>query len=484
MARAAFGIQACENRLDDIRGLKLRMETLALLDAIFLFLETAENPKHVGALLVFDPPEENDPGFVRDIVERFRAMEVAAPFNRRAQFHTLSMPTWETVQDCDMEYHIRHVILPYPADDHALLDHVARAHEPLLDRDMPLWEFHIIEGLEGGGFAVYAKIHHACVDGISGVLRMQASLHHDATDRSVRAPWDEPERKHKRSRHHSEGRLAQLTKATAALRDHFTAGSQLSMAAIQRTLELTGLVHGRHYLPFSAPRTALNNAVHRSRSIGVASLPVDRVQDVAHHCNATLNEVVLSVIDDALHHYLREHGTEHGDRLVAMVPMSLRQDGDTDANTQACLLYIEMGSEHASPLARLSQVHRASAKAKEEAREYSPVALADHSMLIIGLAELVGRLPLGVGPRPVGNVLVSNVPGSEHQLFLRGAKLRAAYPMSTLMPGCALNVTLLRQANRLDFGMVASRESIPDISILASYIEGSFDGLAAAALGN
>jgi WS/DGAT/MGAT family acyltransferase len=440
---------------------EVAVESLALLDAIFLFLETAENPKHIGAVLVFDPAPDAEPDFVKTLVGQLRNFEVASPFNRRVRFHTLAMPTWETVARCDLDYHVRHVVLPAPANEHALLDHIARAHEPLLDRDMPLWEFHIIEGLEQGRFALYTKIHHACIDGLSGIARIQASLHGDPHERELRSPWGSLDERKKSGHKHTEGRLS---RATSALRDHLQAGAELSTAALQGAIEMTGLVRGRHYLPFSAPRTALNRPVHRSRAIGVATLPVDRVQDLAHRAGTTVNDVVLSVIDDALHRYLQEHGADSNEPLIAMVPMSLREEGNTDENTQACLLYIELGSDHASPLERLAKIHRSSSKAKAEAREYSAVALADHSMLMIGLAELVGRLPMGGTARPVGNVLVSNVPGSDRSLFLHGAKLRAAYPMSTLMPGCTLNVTLLRHGNQLDFGLVASRETIPDVA--------------------
>jgi diacylglycerol O-acyltransferase len=122
----------------------------------------------------------------------------------------------------------------------------------------------------------------------------------------------------------------------------------------------------------------------------------------------------------------------------------------------------------------------ATERAKVEARGYSPTALSDHSMLVIGLAEMVGRLPLGDRVRPVGNVLVSNVPGSDRKLFLHGAPLRGAYPLSTLMPGCSLNVTLLRHGDQLDFGFVASRDVIPDVAALARYISEAFEELTAA----
>lgn len=454
------------------------MKSLALLDAMFLFLETAENPKHIGAVMVFDPAPDAKPGHLTNLVERFRDVEATPPFNRRVKFHTLGMPTWETLPGCDLDFHVRHVVLPDAGGDHALLEYVARAHEPLLDRDMPLWEFHVIEGLAEDRFAVYTKIHHACVDGMSGVARIQATLHDDPDDRQVRAPWGALEEERDTARlHRAKGRLAQLSKSAGALRQHLQAGTELSTAALSRAMEVAGLTRGRHYLPFSAPRTAINRSVHRARAIGVATLEVDRVREAAHRNRATVNDVVLAVIDDAMHRYLRDHDVDTRERLVAMMPMSLRKEGDTDPNTQACLLYVELGSGGASPRQRLAQVHRAADAAKEEARGYSSAALSDHSMLVIGLAELVGRLPGSDAVRPAGNVLVSNVPGSDRSLFFHGAKLRAAYPMSTLMPGCALNVTLLRHGNQLDFGLVASRETIPDVAALASYIEEAFEEL-------
>ena len=455
------------------------MERLNLLDAIFLLLETAENPKHVGALLVFDRPQQARPDFLANLVARFRTQHPQAPFNRRPRSHLVGPPSWETVEDPDLEYHVRHVVMPPSTDERGLLEHVARMHEPLLDREMPLWEMHFIEGLSNDRFAIYVKIHHACVDGVSGVLRIQASLHDDPRDETLRVPWgDLPSHGRPHERDHA-GVLAQMGDVLGALRDHLRAGSELSIAALQRGLELAGVTSASHYLPFSAPRTAINKTIHRARSIAVQTLDAQRAIDFGHAHGVTVNDVVLTVIDRALHRYLRDHEVETGSPLIAMVPMSLREEGDARTNTQACLLYIELGRENATPTQRLRQVHAATERAKAEARGYSSTALSDHSMLMIGLAELIGRLPLGDRLRPVGNVLVSNVPGSDRELFLHGAPLRGAYPLSTLMPGCALNVTLLRHGNQLDFGFVASRDVIPDIGSLARYVGAAFEELTA-----
>lgn len=453
------------------------MQRLNLLDAIFLLLETADNPKHVGALLVFDRPEDAGAGFLADLVSQFRNQRPDAPFNRRPRSHLLGAPSWETIERPDLDYHVRHVVLPPSTDEHGLLEHVARLHEPLLDREMPLWEMHFIEGLPEDRFAIYAKIHHACVDGISGVMRIQASLHQDPDDRSLRVPWGNLPGHGKPHQHHETGMFAQLGDIAGALRDHLRAGSELSIAALQRGLEMAGLTTGSHYLPFSAPYSAINKTIHRARSIAVQTLDAHRVIDFAHARGVTVNDVVLTIIDSALHRYLREHAADTSKPLVAMVPMSLREPGDTRTNTQACLLYIELGRGHVTPGARLRQVRAASEQAKKEARDYSPTALSDHSMLVIGLAEMVAQLPLGDRVRPVGNVLVSNVPGSDRRMFLHGAPLRGAYPLSTLMPGCALNVTLLRHGDQLDFGFVASRDVIPDTALLARYVFEAFEEL-------
>ncbi len=456
------------------------MERLNLLDAIFLLLETADNPKHVGALLVFDRPDDAPQNFVGDLVAQFRTLRPQAPFNRRPHSHLLGPPSWETVEEPDLDYHVRHVVLPPSTDEHRALEHVARMHESLLDREMPLWELHFIEGLPESRFAIYAKIHHACVDGVSGVLRIQASLNDDPRDRSLRVPWGDLPGHGKSHEHHAAGMLAQLSDVADALRGHLRAGSELSIAGLQRGLEMAGITTGGHYLPFSAPRTAINKTIHRARSIAVQTLDVRRVIDFGRVHGATVNDVVLTVIDGALHRYLHEHEVDTGSPLIAMVPMSLREAGDTRTNTQACLLFIELGREHATPTQRLRQVRAAAERAKAEARGYSPTALSDHSMLVIGLAEMIGRLPLGDRVPPVGNVLVSNVPGSDRKLFLRGAPLRGAYPLSTLMPGCSLNVTLLRHGDQLDFGLVASRDVIPDVAAVARYVGEAFEELTAA----
>jgi diacylglycerol O-acyltransferase len=455
------------------------MERLDLLDAIFLLLETAESPKHVGVLLVFDRPEDSRPDFLADLVTQFRTLRPRAPFNRRPRSHLLGPPSWETVEEPDLDYHVRHVVLPPSIDEHGVLEHVARVHEPLLDREMPLWEIHFIEGLPEQRFAIYVKIHHACVDGVSGMQRIQASLHDDPSDRTLRVPWGALPGDGRPRERRQTSMLAQLGEVAGALRDHLRAGSELSIAALQRGLELAGLTAGGHYLPFSAPRTAINKTIHRARSIAVQTLDAPRVIHFAHAHHVTVNDVVLTVVDRALHRYLRDHEGDTGAPLIAMVPMSLREDGDSRSNTQACLLYIELGREHAAPEERLRQVHAASEKAKAEAREYTPTALSDHSMLVVGLAELIGRLPLGDRLGPAGNVLVSNVPGSDQKLFLHGAPLRGAYPLSTLMPGCALNVTLMRHGDQIDFGFVASRDAIPDVGALARYVGEAFEELAA-----
>lgn len=452
------------------------MSRLSLLDAIFLMLETEENPKHVGALMVFDRPPHAGADFVSGLVERFRTLRPESPFDRRPRSHLLGLPTWESVGHADLDYHVRHAVLPPSRDDRALLEYVARMHEPLLDREMPLWEIHFLEALPEDRIAIYAKIHHACVDGISGVMRMQASLHEDPEDRTLLAPWGSLPGERRASRRVA-GVVEQLGDVAGALGDHLRAGSELSLAALQRGFEMVGLSSGRHYLPFSAPRTAINRTIHRARSIAIQSLPASETIDFAHRRGATVNDVVLTVIDHAIHRFLREHDVDTDQPLVAMMPMSLRNPGDAAANTQACLLYVEMGREHPTLGDRLRQVQAATAEAKRDARGYSSTALSDHSMLVIGLAEFVGRLPLADRVGPVGNVLVSNVPGSDRDLYLHGAPLRGAYPLSTLMPGCALNVTLLRQGDRLDFGFVASRDVIPDVAAVARYVREAFDEL-------
>jgi WS/DGAT/MGAT family acyltransferase len=223
---------------------------------------------------------------------------------------------------------------------------------------------------------------------------------------------------------------------------------------------------------------------HDTRAIAVCTLPLDRVRAIGERTGAKVNDVVLSVVDAALHDYLEGKNENTTAALVALCPMSIREEGDDSATTQASALHIRLGEPGAGPVERLQQVVASSRASKEEARALSREALLDFALLMAGALELADRTPLGRLLSPSYNVLVSNVPGPrEDVLYLRGARQLASYPISAFLPGGNLNITVLSHGRQLDFGLVADKQAMPDVALVARAMERHFSELQAAVLG-
>jgi WS/DGAT/MGAT family acyltransferase len=245
-------------------------------------------------------------------------------------------------------------------------------------------------------------------------------------------------------------------------------------------LEFLNLRQSSAQTMFHAPRTRMNDRVeYDTRSIATCSLPLDRTRAVAAKYGGKVNDVVLTVVDAALHDYLEAHAENTDTPLVALCPMSIRAEGDDSATTQATVVHVRMGQPGATIGERLQQVIASSVAAKEEASTMSREALMDFAMVMVGALELVERSGLGRILSPSYNVLVSNVPGpAEDVLYLRGSKQLASYPISAFLPGSNLNVTVLSHGNKLDFGLVADKHALPDLQFVAQRMEKRFAELA------
>jgi WS/DGAT/MGAT family acyltransferase len=447
------------------------------MDAMFFISETAASPKHVGALQVFELPAKAPRDYLKKLVAQLRANTPEPPFNYRPHFPRAGMPQWEIVERPDMDYHVRYARLPAPGDTARLLAYVEHLHIDVLDRTRPCWFCQIIGGLEGGRFAMYTKIHHACIDGMSGVRRMYAALTESPQDTSFQAAWAYREKRQpRRAPPDAARRVTRLARAALA--------QARALGELYETFARLGLqwahVHDSyHQVPFDAPRSLMNHPLERAgRAVAVCSLPLDRVRKVAASAGGKVNDVVLAVVDGALHDYLaaRGRGGEgSGERLVALCPMSLREDGDDSATTQVAALHVRMGEPGAAMHERLAQIVESSRQAKADARRMSREAMLEFGVLMFGVFELFERTHLLQRLPPSYNVLVSNVPGPPGgPLYMLGSRLVASYPISTFLPGTNLNVTVLSHGNSLDFGMMADRQAMPDIARLATAIERRF----------
>lgn len=437
------------------------------LDLMFFLTETPESPKHVGAIQVFQLPANAPDTYLQDLVAEFKSAPVVSPFNNRPHFPRLGMPEWRQDKDIEINYHVRHSALPRPGNNQQLMDVVQRLHAVLLDRKRPGWMCQVIEGLEGDRFAIYTKIHHAYIDGMSGVKRMYGSLSTSPTEQNVVPTWsfdpDKPSAalrtQHKKKAGASKGgTLATQVKGMAGAYEFLT----------KMGMQWLKLRNSKAQIPFSATRTRMNRTIEwDTRSTAVCTLPLDRVKAVGHAHGCTVNEVVLAVIGAALHDYLEEHRENTRAPLVAMCPMSVRSQGDDSAKTQVSAVHVRLGEPHATITDRLDQVMESSHASKDEVQGMSSEAMIDYGVIIFGLWELLSRTGLDQVITPSYNVLISNVPGpGDDDLYLRGSRMLASYPISTLLPGVNLNATVLSHGNSLDFGLLGDMHALPDLDIV------------------
>ena len=468
------------------------MDHLSGLDAAFLYLETAEQPMHIGGLNICELPAGYKGDFLEDVRQHILSRLHLAPVFQRKLVNMpfeLANPVWVAEDDLDMEYHIRSTVLPRPGSRAQLDKLIGRLHSSLLDRSRPLWEFYVIEGLQTPAdapkgsrhVAFYSKVHHAALDGAGGIALAHAILDMSATPREVRAA---PTR---RSSGADNIGIAEL--AAAGIKH--TAAQYLKLA---RTLPQLVRTMGQTLRPSTqadgasrrsnwfCPRTPLNVSITNQRIFSSLSVPLAQVRHVAKAHGATLNDVVLAICSGALRHYLADMGCVPREPLLAGVPVSLREEGNTELNNQASMMRVSLASTIADPLQRLQAIRESSLAAKAMTASVKSVIPTDFPSLgapwlISGMASLFGRSKLANKIPPVTNVAISNVPGPKFALYLAGARLLTYYPVSIAVHSVALNITVQSYNGSLDFGLTACRKALPDLPELAKYMRAAHEEL-------
>jgi WS/DGAT/MGAT family acyltransferase len=452
---------------------------------MFFLTETVESPKHVGAVQIFKMPERAPKNYMRDLVREIKDAPVVSPFDCHPHFPRIGMPEWRVDSDLDIDYHVRHSALPRPGTHEQLLEVLQRLHIDLVDRSRPGWICQVIEGLEGGRFAIYIKMHHAYIDGMSGIKRIYGSLSSSPSEMKVVPPWSYVPEGPRRNRTQSRDEVRDSNLIQSLLTQSRVVG-ELSSSLTRMSLEFLDLRTTKAQALFHAPRTRMNNRVeYKTRSIATCTLPLDRAREIAKKCGGKVNDVVLAIIDAALHDFLDAHAENTDAPLVALCPMSLREEGDETATTRATTLHVHLGSPDATPRDRLRQIIDSSSASKQEVKSVSTEALMDVSVVLYVVSEVVERSILKNLLAPSYNVLVSNVRGpSEDNVYLRGSKQLASYPISAFLPGGNLNVTVLSHGTKLDFGLVADKHALPDLQFVTQSMAEQFALLEKDTLGN
>lgn len=441
-------------------------------DAVFLLGESREHPMHVGGLQLYEPPDGAGPEFVREFTEALVANDEFQPTFRKHPATIMGGITpmaWAYDDDVDVDYHVRRSALASPGRVRELLELTSRLHTSLLDRHRPLWELYVVEGLRDGRFAMYSKMHHALIDGISAMKLMQRSLSNDPDDGEIRAMWSLPKPQRK---HDPTSRLRSLVK---------TAGSVAALGPSTVSLARAALFEQQVTLPFGAPRTMLNVKIGGARRCAAQSWSVERIKSVKRAAGVTLNDVVLAMCSGALRYYLLEQDALPETPLVAMVPVSLRKEDEADAggNLVGAIL-CNLATDTDDPAARLEAVSGSMRKNKTVFSQLPRAQALALSAMNLGSLALTAVPGWVSSTSPPFNLVISNVPGPHEQLYCGGARLDGNYPLSIAMDGQALNITLVSNAGNLDFGLVGCRRSVPHLQRLLAHLESSLKDLEAA----
>ena len=448
------------------------------LDLLWFIMETQAAPTHVGALLIFEKPKGR-PEIVREIVAAYRSHDPTPPFNYVPELGGSLRPHFREADSYDPHYHVSHIALPAGSTQDDLLRLVADLAEPTLDRSRPLFRNWLIDGVPGNRFAVYTKVHHGIIDGVSGTRRLYASVSTSAA-RGVPAPAFAAEAPVHRARPPKAlvDRLAQLgvsaTRQTLALRDVSVNALKKGLTALLGE-ELSGSQ------PFTAHHAPMNEPLRMARSLAILSLPLEEMHDVGRHFGATLNDLAVTIVDESVHRYLRETGRAFPHRLVAMCPMSLRDEGDTEGATKASAMFVHLGEHDATVVERIGQVVTAMRTAKEELRAMSKDAAMVYAIAVLGAAEIRSTPLVDRVTPPLANVVISNVPGPRERMYLDGAPLVGTFPVSAIAASVGLNATLTSYHDRMDFGFVGSGNAMHDLPELARHARQAYEELRAAA---
>ena len=437
--------------------------TIAPLDLSFLLNESRDCPQHVAGVLVFENPAADAGWTVADLVRRYRAATPVAPFDRIPDFRRLGLPQWEQVREFDMRYHVQHVALPAPGSDAQLDELVAQWHSELIDRHRPLFQMVVVEGLEGNRFAIFAKIHHAIVDGASAIARLLGSLDVDPAA-PMRAPLFAVDPGAGRRRRAPAGLTRRLSASLDLVRKQARAAGELTEEFWSKVRSRFAGVPSEGNAPFEAAATLMNAPIGYGRSFAHLSLPFAPLRSAAKAVDGTINDAVLAVVDSAVASYLDERGQPMRQPLHAMVPVSLRDADAKDAGNQVSAVICALGDPGGDVHRRLAQIVERMSAAKAGIHRLSKTAAADFFFGMYFIAQ--GLNAAGIR-RPLANFIVSNVPGSPVDAYLGSSRLLGVYPLNILAVGLGLSVTLVSRAGRLDLGFTATRDAMPDVERVA-----------------
>ncbi len=456
------------------------MKRLSFLDTAFLLAERRETPMHVGGLHLFTLPEGVDEQeFLQGLAENLKsATRLQQPFGDRLKMGRaglLGPVYWEEDKSLDLDYHIRHSALPKPGRFRELFALVSRLHGTLLDRNRPLWEMHLIEGLPERKFAVYSKFHHAAIDGARSIHLVQSMYSTDPNERIHESPLSleagERYRAALEPPKSEQPAEQERPNIVARLRGELDSRLHLLGALGEYGNALIGRKPDALTLPWlDVPSSYINTPVDGARRFVAQTWPFARIRAVGKALDGSFNDAVLAMCAGALRMQMLSLGDLPEDSLTAMVPVSLRRAGDLDSANAVTAICANLATNIEDPMDRFRAIKVSTQAGKDLMASMGPRDAALFSQITQLPSAIL--MPLGLSAKfPPFSTTISNVPGPRQQLYWNGARLEGMYPASIVVDGMALNITLVTYRDQVDFGITACRRTVPQVQRFIDYLE-------------
>jgi WS/DGAT/MGAT family acyltransferase len=464
------------------------MQKLSFQDAAFFRMESANRPFHIGVLTIFSKPDDAAPDYLRklagnmakDLLQQYPVLKRALADPK----DTLS-PRWTEVEP-DLSYHLRLYTLPYPGRMQDLMTMAANAHAPPLVRSAPLWECHLIDGLSRNRFALYMKIHHALVDGATGIRMMGELMQSEPRKGRRRAPpapkEDLAAGRETDSNKRRPDLMEQLEKR---FEDVMKQGKALPEVASELWRMGWNQWKGETDhppLPFTAPPTILNQPGSALRRLMGVDLPLNSLRAIGHSAGGTINDALIATVGGAVRAYLKEQNALPRSSLTTLLPVSIKSRDNNSGNTLSMIM-CPMATNVADPKRRLQRIVKVTVGSKTRLQSMSDAGRQDMMNFIMLPVMALSMTHTTDKFRPQFNVPVSNVMGPKKALYLEDARMEAMYPLSLLSDILVTNFTAISYRNKLCIGLITCPDGLDDIDSLAGHLKRAHAELRSACLG-
>ncbi|MEH6585996.1 MAG: wax ester/triacylglycerol synthase family O-acyltransferase [Halioglobus sp.] len=431
------------------------------LDSVWLMMETPDTPMHVGVLACFQKPRNASESFYADMAEKMRAAQIVAPWDFRLS-RGLS-PRLSQDREFDLDYHFRRSALAQPGGERELGRMVSRLHSNALDRSRPLWEFHLIEGLERDRFAFYIKIHHALVEAVNGVSALLSTLSASARTRNAKPLWAQSLVEDVQAEHSSSLALPGFAESLGSVASMGKAALGMLQGAVRPSQRNSFI------FPRGTPRSTLNRRINAQRRFATQQFDEQRIASLAEATDSTVNEILTYLCGSSLRRFFKEYNALPDDPLIGVMPISLQERDQHLAGNAIAGLRVPLGTHVGGSLARLDAVKESMKQVREDRASLPHEAVT--SYVLMRAAPLLASQLKGVGQfvPPLFNLAVSNTPGSDTPLYFDGARMEAVYPLSPLMQFSALSIDCVSYAGTFNIGFTGARDTLPHLQRMAVY---------------